>query len=172
MMMKKNRVGVRTMAENYKPIMVNGVDVSECDFLAKEDDYCSYTGEYRAHKGECGCSDGEMCKDYPNCFYKKVLKQLVRKTRECEELKEKVKELRQGWINCDEERNLQEANSEFRQRVINRYNQTLAEIKEIVKNMNNECFYDDFDCKDCDMKNGCTYFNKKQILQKINEAKK
>ena len=45
--------------------------------------------------------------------------------------------------------------------------QTLAEIKEIAKNMNNECFYDDFECKDCDMKNGCTYFNKKQILQKI-----
>ena len=43
-------------------------------------------------------------------------------------LKEKVKELYQGWINCDKERNLQEANSEFRQRVINRYKQTFAEI--------------------------------------------
>ena len=48
--------------------------------------------------------------------------------------------------------------------------QTLIEIKEIAKNMSNECFYDDFDCKDCDMKNGCTYFNKKQILQKISES--
>lgn len=46
----------------------------------------------------------------------------------------------------------------------------LKEIKEIAKNMNNECFYSDFDCKDCDMKNGCTYFNKKQILQKISEC--
>lgn len=53
---------------------------------------------------------------------------------------------------------------------INRYSQTLTEIKEVAKNMNKECFYDDFDCKDCDMQNGCTYFNKKQILQKISEV--
>lgn len=89
---------------------------------------------------------------------------------ENDELKEKVKELRQGWINCDNERNLQEANSEFRQRVINRYKQTLMEIEEIAKNMNNECFYDDFDCEDCDMKNGCTYQGKITILQKIKEV--
>lgn len=91
---------------------------------------------------------------------------------ENDELKEKVKELRQGWINCDNGRNLQEANSEFRQRVINRYKQALMEIEEIAENMNNECFYNDFDCEDCDMKNGCTYFNKKQILQKIGEVMK
>ena len=48
--------------------------------------------------------------------------------------------------------------------------QTLIEIKEIVENMNEECFYDDFDCMNCDMQNGCTYFNKKQILQKISEV--
>ena len=51
---------------------------------------------------------------------------------ECKELKEKVKELHQDWINCDKERNLQETNSEFRQRVINRYKQTLTRIKEIA----------------------------------------
>ena len=48
--------------------------------------------------------------------------------------------------------------------------QTLTEIKEISKNMNEECFYDDFDCMNCDMQNGCTYINKKQILQKISEV--
>ena len=48
--------------------------------------------------------------------------------------------------------------------------QTLTEIKEISKNMNEECFYDDFDCMNCDMQNGCTYINKKQILQKISES--
>lgn len=52
---------------------------------------------------------------------------------ECEELKKKVKELHQGWMDCDKESNLQEANSEFRQRVINRYKQTLTEIKEIAE---------------------------------------
>ena len=52
-----------------------------------------------------------------------------------------------------------------------KYTKALIEIKEIVKNMNNECFYDDFECKDCDMKNGCTYSNKSKILQIIKEMK-
>lgn len=53
---------------------------------------------------------------------------------------------------------------------LKRKEQTLINIKELAGKMNEECFYTDFDCKDCDMKNGCTYFNKKQILQKISEA--
>ena len=73
-----------------KQIIINNVDVSRCDFLAKEDDYCSYSGEYRAYKGQCGCSDEEMCKDHPNCFYKKSLNQLKCKEQECEELKEDI----------------------------------------------------------------------------------
>lgn len=48
--------------------------------------------------------------------------------------------------------------------------QTLTEIKEIAENINTECFYNDFDCKDCDMKNGCTYQEKIKILQKISEC--
>lgn len=52
---------------------------------------------------------------------------------ECKKLKEKVKELNQGWIDCDKERNLQEANSEFRQRVINRYKQIFAEIEPVLE---------------------------------------
>ena len=83
--------------------------------------------------------------------------QLKRKGRECKELKEKVKELRQGWINCDKERNLQEANSEFRQRVINRYKQTISSIKNIVEeDFNHTCWE--------------TYAGQlEQILQKISE---
>ena len=45
--------------------------------------------------------------------------------------------------------------------------QTLTEIEEIAKNMNTSCFYDDFDCKDCDMKNGCIFLGRLKILQKI-----
>lgn len=74
-------------------IIINGIDVSGCDFLLKEDDYCSYSGEYRGYKGQCGCSDEEMCKDHPNCFYKEVLKQLKRKEQECKELKKKQRKL-------------------------------------------------------------------------------
>lgn len=54
---------------------------------------------------------------------------------------------------------------------LDKYKQALQEIKEIAEQMNNECFYDDFDCKDCDMKKGCTHFNKKQILQKCEVIK-
>ena len=77
-----------------KQVIVGDVDVSRCDFLAKEDDYCSYSGEYRAYKGQCGCSDDEMCKDHPNCFYKKALKQLQRKEQKCEKLKQILTEIK------------------------------------------------------------------------------
>lgn len=91
---------------------------------------------------------------------------------EDDELKEKVKELRQGWINCDKERNLQEANSEFRQRVINRYKQALDEIEKQVRAINNECFYDDIcDCNNCDMNGGCSHYRKCIILNIINNVK-
>lgn len=88
----------------------------------------------------------------------KTLDYIKRKEEECEELKEKVKELRQGWINCDKERNLQEANSEFRQRVINRYKQTLSNIKNIAEeDFNHTCWE--------------TYAGQlEQILQKISEC--
>lgn len=89
--------------------------------------------------------------------------QLTRKTQECEELKEKVKELRQGWINCDEERNLQEANSEFRQRVINRYKQKLERIREICKS------YCKLMCL-CETKETCESCINTQVLQIIDEA--
>ena len=51
-----------------------------------------------------------------------------------------------------------------------KYKQTLAEIKEITKNMNKECFYDDFSCDGCGMINGCTYQGKLSVLQKISEC--
>ena len=99
-----------------KQIIINNVDVSRCDFLAKEDDYCSYSGEYRAYKGQCGCSDEEMCKDHPNCFYKKALNQLKSKEQECEELKHEA-ELMMDCASCK----------------VNEYKQTLIRIKEIAE---------------------------------------
>ena len=76
---------------NEKQIIIDGVDVSGCDFLAKEDDYCSYSGITYAYKGQCGCSDEEMCKEHPKCFYKKVLKQLKRKEQRIVELNKTIK---------------------------------------------------------------------------------
>ena len=90
---------------------------------------------------------------------------------ECEELKEKIKELNQGWIDCDKERNLQEANSEFRQRVINRYKQTLIEIKDMCSEINCESLMQNSWCGNTDFKMGCCEkLFKKQVLQKISEV--
>ena len=106
--------------------------------------------------------------------------EFIRKTQECEELKKELQAQRdftaheQKLIYCvayDETcktgNDCKQGKCIFKDNI--KLKQTLAEIKEIAENMNNECFYDDFDCKDCDMQNGCTYFNKKQILQKISE---
>ena len=102
-----------------KQIIIDGVDVSGCDFLAKKDDYCSYSGVTYAYKGQCMCSDEEMCKEHPKCFYKKVLKQLKAKEQECER-----------W----------EAINKYSQdkllgqvKVVCKLTKTLAEIKEIAE---------------------------------------
>ena len=58
----------------------------------------------------------------------------------------------------------------YQEQQINKLATCIEDIKEIAENMNKECFYDDFDCEDCDMKNGCTYQGKIKILQKISEC--
>lgn len=135
-----------------KQIIINGVDVSGCDFLAKKDDYCSYSGVTYAYKGQCMCSDEEMCKEHPKCFYKKVLKQLKRKEQKCEELK---KNLHQNFKEKDGlhiiidrlleaggyDTNTASAedfedvykNMRYEQQQLDQLKQTLAEIKEIAE---------------------------------------
>lgn len=70
------------MTEN-KPIMIDGVDVSECD-------------KYPLHNKWQGniilCSGG--CEKYPNCYFK----QLARKTQECEELKNIINEAKNSGL--------------------------------------------------------------------------
>lgn len=102
---------------------------------------------------------------------KEIEEKLLRKEQECEKLKEEIDDLKEIIQRHDNDNNA--LLSEFEDDLVDyyrRHKECLTEIKEIAENMNNECFYDDFECKDCDMKNGCTYFNKKQILQKISEV--
>ena len=138
-----------------KQIIINGVNVSECECIIEDyQQVNNFKGGYEHIKNVCELGErgseyyNLFCKDNPNCYYK----QLKRKEQECEELKHKV-ELMMDCASCK----------------IDEYKQALDEIEEIAEDMNTECFYDDFECKDCDMKNGCTYFSKKQILQKISE---
>lgn len=56
-------------------IMINGVDVSGCS-------YYNPLGNYN-------CGGTKKCSQWSNCYFK----QLARKTQECEELKEKLREL-------------------------------------------------------------------------------
>lgn len=142
------------MTEN-KQIIIDDVDVSGCGFIAKEDEYSLYD---RVYKGQCRCSNEEMCKDHPNCFYKKVLKQLKCKEKECNKLyiqlkadeeyhKEEENTLRK-IIKNKEERNIEL----FKEN--NKLKQTLTEIKEIVEKQCNICEaltpIDEYkDCKKC-----------------------
>lgn len=89
-------------------------------------------------------------------------KKLEAKEQECEELKQWKKDAA----------NLFKTQTDNADKIISRYKQALDEIEENIKAMNNECFYDDIcECNNCDMKNGCTYYRKFNILNIINKAK-
>ena len=79
--------------------------------------------------------------------------------QESEELKEQFKLAKPLYQSCN-----------IKDKKIKKLKQTLVEIKEITKNMNKECFYNDFSCDDCDMIKRCTYKGKLSVLQKISEV--
>ena len=88
--------------------------------------------------------------------------------RQLDQLKtelEQEKALKETYLTCYKAKH-EDINGE-----LFKLKQTLTEIKEVAKQMNNECFYNDFSCDGCDMKNGCTYVNKSEILQIIKETK-
>lgn len=145
-----------------KKIIIDGVDVSKCNYFNNTDK--SYCEECCS---EFGCA---ICNDRPNCYYK----QLKRKEQELQAQRNfTTQEQRKIYCaaydkTCETGNECKQKKCAFKDRL--KYKQALAEIEKQVKAMNNECFYSDFDCMNCDMQNGCTYFNKKQILQKINEC--
>lgn len=101
-------------------IIINGVNVSEC-YLKNEDGDCalSYADLYSDNKE---LQYGLYCWDNPNCYFK----QLVRKTQECEELKENLK------FKDYENSNL---NKKYRQEQEGRrnYRKALEEIEKLCK---------------------------------------
>lgn len=164
--------------------IINGVDVGGCQFIAKEDEYSSYN---RVYKGQCRCSNEEMCKDYPNCFYKKALKQLARKEQENEELKRELQAQRdftaheQKLIYCIAYDETCKTGNDYKQeKCIFKDNikleQVLSEIKEIAEKVYNDCdnCYRDMDtncevdCIDCTL--GGKAKLAEQILQLISEV--
>lgn len=68
-------------------IMINGVDVSKCEYLTYE---LEEDGEYYWFCSIAPAGGPDECEYNPECFCKKIFKQLQRKTQECEQ---KEKEL-------------------------------------------------------------------------------
>ena len=89
-----------------KEIIIDGVDVSGCEYYDEERPTLT-----------CTCEE-YPCSECPNCHYK----QLARKTAECEELKEQFKLAEPLYQSCN-----------IKDKKIKNYEQTLAEIKEIAE---------------------------------------
>lgn len=68
-------------------IMINGVDVSKCEYLTYE---LEEDGEYYWFCSIAPAGGPDECEYNPECFCKKIFKQLQRKTQECEELKSQI----------------------------------------------------------------------------------
>jgi len=72
-------------------IMIDGVDVSGCNMKCKDGDCALYYADLSSDNNEL--EYGYECADNPNCYYKQLTRmqqELLKKTEECEKLKEKL----------------------------------------------------------------------------------
>ena len=85
---------------SHKPIMIDGVDVYECEHLREEFTECYLNDPDIDYVNYC-CAYTNECKKYSDCYYK----QLKRKEQECEELKS----VRYSWMSkCEQETKMKE----------------------------------------------------------------
>lgn len=115
------------------------------------------------------CLVSEKCKEFETCNIKNILRQLARKTQECEGLKGKYKNVLDiAKQNADaNEYCLQELEQENY-----RYRKAFEEIEGLVQNVEaDECLYGDFDCNNCDSDNLCATKVKRLILDIISKVK-
>lgn len=128
-----------------KRIIVDSIDVSECEFLWKEKSLKRF-----CNNGNLNCD----CNSNPNCYFK----QLKRKEQECEELKEEIDDLKEIIQRHDNDNNA--LLSEFEDDLVDyyrRYKECLTEIKEIAEKHKATAH--------------CDYLtDMDEILQKINEV--
>ena len=113
----------------------------------------SYIDDFTGYNEELGGFDIVLC-----------VKELLQQLNQLKVELEQEKALKETYLTC------YKAKHEDIEGALFKLKQTIAEIKEITKNMNKECFYNDFSCGGCDMINGCTYQGKLSILQKISEC--
>lgn len=143
-----------------KKTIIDGIDVSRCVSFDKLNglNICCYS-DTREDK----IPFANFCVENKDCDFK----QHKRKERELEPFKDDY------FKNLDTKTIAELAKKSIRLTTENRkFEDALDEIEENIKAMNNECFYDDIcECNNCDMKNGCTYYRKFNILNIINKAK-
>lgn len=113
-------------------------------------------------------SNNSVCSS--DLYYSMDLEQqLERKEKECEKLKEKVMELRQGYD--EEDCTTTCINMQYYERQNKKYEQALEEIRKIANEMRTECWYKDNECDTCHLDvDGCEHFARKLILEKCNEV--
>lgn len=132
-------------------IIIDGVDVSECIFLdiVNERLWCDNVNISAIGKSQCPYVD---CFKNPDCYYK----QLVRKTAECEELKEYIQANQPTGIceTCMAKAILQN----------DKYRKALEEIEELISD-------DSFKICPIDDSENCNYFTSRKILDIINKTK-
>lgn len=110
-----------------KEIIIDGVDVSECDMRCENKDCALYYAELNNDKGEL--IYGFNCEDNPNCIYK----QLQRARAENERLKEELATYGATGV-C-------EVCSDKANKLADKYLGCLQEIKDIADAKCNECKY-------------------------------
>ena len=160
-----------------EPIIIDGVDVSKCEFYMHYD-YGKFSHGCSLHKDMFGlpvcCDIADCCKD---CYFK----QLARKTQECEQIKEKYEALKlenqEGYEIVAELEHEREELKERLERVeedlkhqcvdcmnikSDRYRKALEEIEKYLKE---EC---GCECADCLEQGDCHF---QEILDIINKAK-
>ena len=144
-----------------KPVIVDGIYVEGCGHY--------WNGRCHAYVDSTG--KFLLCINSPNCYYKQLkraenqivdLNKMVDiKEQECDQLKaelEQEKALKETYLTC------YKAKHEDIDGELFKLKQTLTEIKEVAKQMNNECFYNDFSCDGCEVENAVasSYYDKSE----------
>lgn len=137
-----------------KQIIIDGIDVSRCRYLFDDT-------SYKRSKTSCSITLKDCKYLDNNCYYK----QLKRKERECEELKNIINEAKNSKLDLKSFLVGEAIQNEYEQQ-LDQFKQTLAEIKKIAEKQCNICEaltpIDEYkDCKKC---------WQGVILQKISEG--
>ena len=82
--------------------MIDGIDVKECTCFSNWHTIMTGAGIVYKEIENCCTPKQKPCKDIKNCCFKKLAKQLTRKTQECEQAERKLERIREVLTNITE----------------------------------------------------------------------